>query len=138
MPSWVEYHRNPSQDFIVSEIYNRSSIFLSSSWSEGFALPPAEAACCGCAVVATDSGGIRDFIKDGETGLLSPPRSPVALAQNLCLLLGNEGLRITLAKSSHGAMARLNWEHSTDLMEDFLTRALGRNDVDHLARCSTS
>ncbi len=74
IPKWIEYYSNPPQDFIIDEIYNRSSIFLCSSWSEGYALPPAEAAACGCAVVATDNGGIRDYIEHGVTGLLSPPR----------------------------------------------------------------
>jgi glycosyltransferase involved in cell wall biosynthesis len=137
IPSWAEYYRNPPQDFIVSEIYNRSSIFLSSSWSEGFALPPAEAACCGCAVVASDSGGIRDFIQTGETGLLSPPKDPVTLAQNLCLLLGNDDLRVKFAKAGHSGMARLNWERSADLLEDFLTRVVERKALDrHMAQCS--
>jgi len=137
IPSWVAYYRNPPQNFIVGEIYNGSSIFLSSSWSEGFALPPAEAACCGCAIVATDSGGIRDFITDRETGLLSPAKEPDTLAQNLCLLLGNDELRVKLAKSSQNAMARFNWEHSTALLEDFLTRVVQNKDLDQqLASCS--
>lgn len=137
IPGWVEYHRNPPQDFIVEEIYNRSSIFLSSSRAEGFALPPAEAACCGCAIVATDSGGIRDFIQDGETGLLSSPNNPYALAENLSLLLGNDEMRVKLAKSGHKGMVRFNWERSTDLLENFLLRAVPGKRLDRsLVPCS--
>lgn len=128
IPLWIEYHKNPPQSFIVEEIYNKSSIFLCPSLSEGFALPPAEAAACGSAIVATDCGGIRDFIEDGITGLLSLPGDPVALAANLCLLLENEDLRMKLANAVNRSIGRLNWERSTDLMEEFLDR-VGPNGI---------
>lgn len=125
IPSWIEYHTNPPQDFIVNEIYNNSSIFLCPSVSEGFALPPAEAAACGCAVVSTDCGGVRDFIENEITGLLSQPRDPEALAANLCLLLENESLRVKLATAANRCISRLDWERSTDLMEQCLDRVVG-------------
>jgi glycosyltransferase involved in cell wall biosynthesis len=138
IPSWVEYHRKPAQDFIVEEIYNGSSIFLSSSWSEGFALPPAEAASCGCAVVATDSGGIRDFIQNGETGLLSPAKNAAALADNLCLLLSDEELRMKIGKAGHSGMARFNWLRSADLLEKFLLNVVQTKELNQTAACVPS
>jgi len=117
VPEWIEFHRAPAQRFIVDEIYNNSRLFLSSSWSEGFALPPAEAASCGCAIVATDSGGIRDYIENGVSGLLSPMQNPDMLAHNLCLLLSNESLLQKLAKAGHQSVRKLSWERSTDRLE---------------------
>ncbi len=127
IPSWIEYRNNPPQDFIVNDIYNRSSIFLCPSVSEGFALPPGEAAACGCAVVSTDCGGIRDFIDDGATGLLSPPQDPEALGANLCRLLDDENLRVKLATAANRAIRSLDWEHSTDLMEAMFDRVVPGN-----------
>jgi len=138
IPRWVEYHQKPAQDFIVEEIYNGSSIFLNSSWSEGFALPPAEAASCGCAVVATDSGGIRDFIQNGETGLLSPAKNPQALAVNLCLLLRDDELRTKLGKAGHSGIARFNWQRSTDLLESFLLNVVRGKELDQPVACAPS
>src|SRR3979411_35307 len=109
--------QSPPQDWIVGELYNRSSIILNSSLTEGFALPPAEGAACGCAIVATDSGGIRDFVQHDVTGLLSPPRNPDALAHNLCLLLRNDDLRIRLARSGSDFIKRFTWDRSADLLE---------------------
>jgi len=120
IPDWVEYHRDPAQHFLVDEIYNKSSIFLSPSLAEGFALPPAEAAACGCAIVATDSGGIRDYIEDGVNGLLSPPGDAAALAANLCRVLGDDDLRTRLAMAANASVKRLDWERSTDLIEKFV------------------
>jgi glycosyltransferase involved in cell wall biosynthesis len=124
IPEWVEYHRNPSQEFIVREIYNRSSIFLSPSWMEGFGFPPAEALGCGCAVVTTDSGGVREFIEHGRTGLLSSPKDPTALAENLCMLLRNEALRVRLAEAGNTFIQQLNWSHNAALLENVIMQRL--------------
>jgi len=131
IPHWIEYHSNPAQEFIVSEIYNNSTIFLCPSWAEGYALPPAEAAGCGCAVVSTDNGGIRDYLEHGVTGLLSPPRDPRSLAANICLLLDHEDLRLSLAKSANQAVAGLSWEQSSAKLEALVASKLrrkGRHD----------
>jgi glycosyltransferase involved in cell wall biosynthesis len=136
IPSWIEYHKSPPQDFIVEEIYNKSSIFLCPSLSEGFALPPAEAAACGSAIVATDCGGIRDFIENGTTGLLSPPQDPEALAANLCRLLENEDLRMKLASAVSRSISHFNWERSSDLMEEFLHRVVRNNALKNQTRAT--
>jgi L-malate glycosyltransferase len=122
VPRWMSYWRDPPQNHIIEEFYNGSSIVLSSSLSEGFALPPAEGAACGCAIVATDSGGIRDFVENGVTGLLSAPQDPQALARNLCLLLNNDALRVRLALAANRFIARFTWNKSVALMEEFLAR----------------
>ena len=120
IPEWVTYYRNPAQDFLINEIYNKSSIFLAPSWSEGSPLPPAEAASCGCAIVATDIGGFKEYIQDGVTGLLSPAREPKTLAENLRMLLADEQLRVRLAQACNSFLSRASWERSTDLLEDFM------------------
>jgi L-malate glycosyltransferase len=123
IPEWAEYHRNPSQEFIVDSIYNKSQIFIGTSWMEGFSLPPAEAAACGCAIVTTDSMGVREFIGHGETGLLSPPKNPQALAANICRLLEDESFRVQLAKAANRIVSGLSWERSADLFEQFILGA---------------
>jgi glycosyltransferase involved in cell wall biosynthesis len=95
-------------------------VFLAPSWTEGSPLPPAEAGACGCAVVATDIGGFREYIEDGVTGLLSPPKDPKALAENICRLLGDEPLRLQLARACNAKIRRLDWERSADQFENFL------------------
>jgi glycosyltransferase involved in cell wall biosynthesis len=51
-----------------------------------------EAMTCGAAVVATDVGGIREQL-DETTGVVVPPRDPVALANAVCRLLAKPDLR---------------------------------------------
>jgi len=129
VPQWMIYEHNPPQQLIVEEFYNGSSVVVSSSIAEGFALPPAEGAACGCAIAATDSGGIRDFAKHGVTAFLSPPKDPEALAHNICLLLGNDDLRIRLAHSANDFIKQFTWDRSADLMEEFLFRSVPRKPL---------
>jgi len=124
VPRWMSYMRNPPQSMIIEHFYNGSSIFLGPSLAEGFPLPPAEAAACGCAIVATDIGGHRDYLENNVTALLSPPKNPEALARNLCHLLGNDDLRIRLARAVNNFIGGFSWETSADLLERFLRRVL--------------
>lgn len=122
VPQWMSYSQNPEQERIINDFYNGSSIILSPSLTEGFPLPPAEAAACGCAIVATDIKGHTEYVHDGVTGLLSAPRDPQALARNLCLLLEKDDLRVRLAHSANDFIKQFTWERSADLMEEFLFR----------------
>jgi|SRR5215469_2850025 len=130
IPKWIDYYRNPPQDFLIRSIYNESSIYLAPSLSEGSPLPPAEAACCGCALVGTDIGGFREYIEHGVTGLLSPPSDPKALAENLCLLLQDGELRIRLATAANTYLNRFTWDHSADMLEAFLTGVVRNVSMD--------
>jgi len=131
IPGWMTYLQDPPQQHLVENVLNTSSIVLSPSLAEGFGLPPAEGAACGCAMVATDSGGVRDFIIHGKTGLLSPPENPETLARNLCLLLANDDLRIRLAEAGRAFIAGFSWDRSTDLLESFLNRVVQNEFPDH-------
>lgn len=42
-------------------------------------------------VIATDTGGMREYISDGETGTLVPPRDPHSLAEAILNLLTSPG-----------------------------------------------
>jgi hypothetical protein len=126
VPEWMSYTRNPEQERIIGDFYNGSSIVLSASLAEGFGLPPAEGAACGCAIVATDIKGHREYVEENLTGLLSPPQDPEALARNLCLLLANDDLRIRLAHSANNLIKKFTWERSAKLMEEFILRTTRR------------
>ena len=101
LPAWITYHHSPAQAEL-RRIYNRASIFLAPSLSEGWGLPPCEAMMCGAAVVATDIGGHREFCIDGENALLVPAQNPSAMADAVVKLLDDPELRLRL--DLHGAL----------------------------------
>jgi glycosyltransferase involved in cell wall biosynthesis len=70
-----------------------------SRWEEPFGLVAAEALMRGTAVIASDTGGLLEFVRPRETGLLVPPQDPEALADALFLLLENRGLAESLGQN---------------------------------------
>ena len=69
------------------------------SFKEGWGLTVVEANACGTPVVASDVPGLRDAIRDGETGLLYPYGNLAALAERVARMLRDEPLReATLAQ----------------------------------------
>ena len=63
------------------------------SLSEGFSNSLLEYMAAGLPCVATDVGGNKELVVDGETGFLVKPASAQALAEKTIVLLRNPGLR---------------------------------------------
>lgn len=73
--------------------------------SEGCPLVILEAFQFGIPVVSTHWRGIPDLVTEGETGFLTPPRNPAAVAEALERLAGNPALREAM-----GRKARMHYE----------------------------
>lgn len=124
LPSWIRYEKQPPQQRL-RELYNSASVFLAPSWTEGWGLPATEAMACGCALVATDVDGHREFAHDGETALLAPPREPVSLARQLLRIVGDAKLRLALARTGNAYVQRFTWSRATDQLESVLREEIG-------------
>lgn len=122
LPGWIDYHRSPSQERI-RQLYNKCSIFLAPSWSEGWGLPASEAMMCGAAVAATDIGGHREFAFHEQTALLSPPKDSGALAANVVRLINDRELRIKIATQGNEYIQRFTWDRATDAFEKLLSES---------------
>ena len=96
--------------------YERAAVVVCPSRREGFGVVCAEAMAHGRPVVASAVGGLRDLVVDGETGLLVPPRDPVALRAALERLLGDADLRRRLGEAGRArAQASFSLERATAL-----------------------
>jgi D-inositol-3-phosphate glycosyltransferase len=66
--------------------YNAADVFVTTPWYEPFGITPLEAMACARPVIGADVGGIRYSVAHQETGLLVPPKDPLALAHCLAAL----------------------------------------------------
>lgn len=82
------------------EAFQRASIFVLPSISEGLPVALLEAMAWGRAIIATSMGGVLDLIRDEEDGLWAQPGSATDLARVLRRLLDDPGLRQRLAESA--------------------------------------
>jgi glycosyltransferase involved in cell wall biosynthesis len=83
-----------------------ADIFVLASHYEAFGLVLAEAREAGCAIVASDVGGISEALDHGEAGILLPAGQPRMLANTLAFLLSNGR---ELSKWQSRATKNLSW-----------------------------
>lgn len=122
LPDWISYVRKPEN---LRELYNRSAIFITPSLGEGWALPPAEAMACGCAVVCTRIGGHLDYAIDGQSALLVDKENPADLARKILSLIQNDAYRIQIAENGRRLIStEFSWEKSVSRLEDCFRKAL--------------
>jgi glycosyltransferase involved in cell wall biosynthesis len=77
----------------VQKILALLDLFVLPSLWEGLPVALLEAMAAGLPVVATAAGGTPEAVVDGTTGLLVPPRDPLALAKAITRLLNDPELR---------------------------------------------
>lgn len=93
----------------VRDLLALMDVFVLASWREGLPRSAIEAAAMGLPLVVTDVRGCREVVRDGEEGLLVPPRDAATLARAIIRLLGDKDLRGRL-----GAAARRRAEDRFD------------------------
>ena len=94
---------------LAIEALRRSMFSVAPSlWPEPFGLVALEAAAAGKPIVATAMGGLRDIVRDGETGLLVAPEDKGALAAGMQRLIGDEGLRARLGAAAKERAAKFS------------------------------
>ncbi len=97
-----------------------------SSQSEGLPTILPEAMMCRVPIVATAVGGIPELIKHQQTGLLVPPKDPVALAEAIDALLEPAGHSISamVERAENTAKSRLTWQANACKMKEVYLRTL--------------
>jgi len=82
----------PSDDELIEEI-RRATVYVSCSRSDTTSVSLLEAMACGTAPAVTDIAGNREWLDDGENGLLVPTDDPEAMAGAITRLLDDAALR---------------------------------------------
>ena len=101
----------------VGRYLERAAVVVVPSRREGYGMVAREAMAYGRAVVATAVGGLPDAVEDGVTGLLVPPRDPVALRAALERLLGDSELRARLGSAGRRhAEEAFGWAAATEAL----------------------
>ena len=82
------------------DVFQRCHVVCLPSYREGLPKALLEAAASGRAIVTCDVPGCREVVRDGDNGLLVPPRDSASLAIALKRLLADDALRQRLARRS--------------------------------------
>ncbi|REJ93516.1 MAG: glycosyltransferase [Planctomycetota bacterium] len=90
----------------LAEMYAAMDLFAMPSLEEAFGMTGLEAMACGVPVVGFDTGGIIDYVRPRETGLLARVGDAADLATNLETLVDNPQLRRSLGQRAREMVER--------------------------------
>lgn len=109
----------------LAQLYCALDVFVSASHTESFGLAIVEAMASRTAVVATETEGAREIIRDGETGLLTPISNPDEMAVAIQSLLSDEATRLRIAAAAQKHVAeRFGVERMVDETEKIYRASL--------------
>jgi glycosyltransferase involved in cell wall biosynthesis len=84
----------------IPAVLKAADVFAFPSVEEGLGSSLFDAMAAGAPIIASRAGGIPEIVRDGETGLLVPPRDPDALARAVVRVLGDPALARRLASAA--------------------------------------
>jgi len=100
--------------------YKSSNIVIlpSTTIAEGFGMVLIEGNACGRPVIGTKVGGIQYIIRNGETGLLVPPKDSKALADAIIRLLQDEELSKKMGENGRRLVEeKYTWKKVAEITE---------------------
>lgn len=112
---WQPRHKLPS-------IYAGADLLVLPSLMEGMPNVVLEAMAAGLAIVASNVGGSRELVRDGENGLLVEPGSPEALAAALSDAIGDRRRLAQWGRASEKLVEAYSWDR---VVEQYLALADG-------------
>lgn len=92
--------------------YNLADVLVGPSINEGFGIVFLEALACGTPVIASDIGGIKDIIKEGQAGVMVKPKDCEALADEIIKLLSNKEKIKKINQTAPEFVKNFNWQNN--------------------------
>ena len=102
----------------IAKYLAAADIYVSTCFVDTTSVSLLEAMACGLAPIVTDILGNREWIRNGENGLLFPPKNPMGLAEKAIQLIENEDLRKSFGKKCFQIVKqKASWEDCVSKME---------------------
>ena len=113
------------KDYIKDEdkkfYYSLASVFVYTSFFEGFGFPPLEAMACGTPVVVSNNSSLPEVV--GDAGILVDPYNAVDISNGVRAVVEDPGLRNALIKRGYERVKIFDWKKCA---EQTLKVILGR------------
>lgn len=105
-------------------LLRRSWALALASPKEGWGITNLESAACGTPVIASNSPGIRESVRDGETGFLVPHGDVRGMAAAMDRLAGSPDLVESLGATARRFAESFTWERAADETARHLERVI--------------
>ena len=132
LPAWIKSHGLDGKveltGFVSAarkyELLSSSLALLQTSYKEGWGLTVMEAAQLCKTTIASDVPGLRDSVRDGETGFLFPSGDAAACASAMEKIYSDAELRASLGKNAKRYAESFSWEKSARETLELLERTV--------------
>lgn len=111
--------RVPNND--MPALYRSARVFVECSDFHGFGRTVAESLACGTPCVATSSGGVDAFLRDGENGVLVPSGDKESLLRAVLRILDDDALHARLRSGAIPSVAHFDRSHASMCTARLLT-----------------
>lgn len=102
--------------------YDKIDILLIPSRSEGFGLTAIEGMARGCVVVAADTGGLPEVVRNGEVGVLHQKDNLDDMVANINLLLANREYLMRLSRNTYSYVSHFSFANYASAFRDLYER----------------
>ena len=106
--------------------YNACDVLVLPSYYESFGLVALEAMACGTPVLVSRVGGLKTFVREGETGYLVPWHCPEPFTQRLEILLTNPRLGEMMGRAARVQAEQMSWSRVAERTLDCYSALLGQ------------
>lgn len=106
----------------LQSYYDKIDVLLMPSRSEGFGLTAIEGMARGCVLVASNTGGLPEVVREGYVGLLHQPESMDDLANKVCCLIENPKHFEQMRSHLHDYVQQFTFERYADLFNDLYSK----------------
>jgi glycosyltransferase involved in cell wall biosynthesis len=111
IPGIPQRNFRPTTSQQMAQLYRSADLFVSTSWFEGFSIPPLEAMACGTPVVTTNSGGILDFCEHLRSAFITKPKDPKSIGKGILTALTHQKLSQRLSREGLKSARQLTKKH---------------------------
>lgn len=133
----IEYVTKPT-DKEANVLYNQATVFVQTSYHEGFCLPIIEAMAAGCPVVCTDSHGNRGFSHDGKNCIMVETDNVQELAKAIKRVVNDKKLQQKLSAAGLRTAKEYTWDAVVGKLDRFYTRLADQPNEQYIKKAMKS
>jgi glycosyltransferase involved in cell wall biosynthesis len=108
----------------LRDVYDSAGVFLFPSFFEGSGKAHIEALSRGLCVVASRTGGMRDYVEDGRSGILIEPGDTMAIARAAIALIDDLDAATAMSSAAAARAREYSWRRAAEETVEFYRRRI--------------
>ena len=121
----IKILKGPFERKEIANILQTSDLYIDASFTEGFGLMPLEAMAAGNIVVTSDSGGINEYLKNEENGIIIKEiNNAEAYYEKIKKLIDNKDYYKKIKKESQKTACKFDYDNVIDKYISFFDKKI--------------